>query len=92
MGNLVQIENGGIKAESWFFRTRRWGRYELEKKSYLIGHPNLSPMISAVVSQRLATLYELQSVYSSEDLFNLYEVVLVKLHNENVEYKKMRKK
>lgn len=57
-----------------------------------MGYPNLSPMIGAIVSNKLATLYELQSVYGVEDLFDLYEVILVKLHNENVIYSRRKKK
>lgn len=57
-----------------------------------MGYPNLSPMIGAVVSNKLATLYELQTVYGVEDLFDLYEVILVKLHNENVVYSRRKKK
>ena len=56
-----------------------------------MGYPNLSPIIGAVISNKLATLNELQSVYGSEDLFDLYEVVLVKLHNENVIYSRRKK-
>lgn len=57
-----------------------------------MSYPNLSPMIGLIVSSKLATLYELQTVYGSEDLFDLYEVVLVKLHNENVIYESKRKR
>lgn len=57
-----------------------------------MSYPNLSPQIGTVVGSKLATLYELQTVYGSEDLFDLYEVILVKLHNENVIFEKRRKK
>lgn len=57
-----------------------------------MGYPNLSPQIGAVVGHKLATLYELQTIYGSEDLFDLYEVILVRLHNENVIYDRRRKK
>lgn len=57
-----------------------------------MGYPNLSPIIGAVISNKLATLYELQTVYGTEDLFDLYEVILVKLHNENILYNKRKKK
>lgn len=57
-----------------------------------MSYPNLSPIIGAVISSKLATLYEIQTIYGSEDLFDLYEVVLVKLHNENVVYNRRKKK
>ena len=57
-----------------------------------MSYPNLSPQIGAVVGSKLATLYELQTVYGSEDLFDLYEVILVKLHNENVIFDRKRKR
>lgn len=57
-----------------------------------MSYPNLSPMIGAVVASKLCTLYELQTVYGSEDLFDLHEVVLVKLHNENIIFDRRRKK
>ena len=56
-----------------------------------MGYPNLSPLIGAVIANKLATLYELQTVYGTEDLFDLYEVILVKLHNENVIYSRRKK-
>lgn len=56
-----------------------------------MSYPNLSPIIGAVINSRLATLYELQTVYGTDDLFDLYEVILVKLHNENVIYSKRKK-
>lgn len=57
-----------------------------------MSYPNLSPIVGAVIGSKLSTLYELQTIYGSEDLFDLYEVVLVKLHNENVIYNKRKKK
>jgi hypothetical protein len=37
-----------------------------------------------VVSRRLATLHELQTIYGAEDLYNLLEVIVVDGHNERV--------
>ena len=39
-------------------------------------------MTGIVVSQKLATLCELQSVYSYEDLLDFYEIVVVNNINE----------
>lgn len=57
-----------------------------------MSYPNLSPQIGTVVGSKLATLHELQTIYGSEDLFDLHEVILVKLHNENVIFDRKRKK
>ena len=57
-----------------------------------MSYPNLSPQIGAVISHELASLYELQTIYGAEDLFDLYEVILVKLHNENIIFDRRRKK
>lgn len=56
-----------------------------------MSYPNLSPIIGSIVNSKLATLYELQTVYGSEDLIDLYEVILVKLHNENIIYNRRKK-
>jgi hypothetical protein len=40
--------------------------------------------IGVVVSHRLATLHELDTVYGSEDLCDLLEVIVVDGHNERV--------
>jgi hypothetical protein len=40
--------------------------------------------IGAIVSRRLATLHELQTVYGAEDLYDLLEVIAVDAHNERV--------
>ena len=39
-------------------------------------------MIGVIVSRRLATLHELQTVYSLEDAVDLYEVAAVNSYNE----------
>ena len=47
-------------------------------------YANVSHAIGRVVSQRLASLRELQHDYSSEDFYNLLEIMAVDQHNENV--------
>lgn len=48
----------------------------------------MPPLVSMVVTSRRATLHELQTVYSLEDLHDLAEVVLVEAHNQRVLSKK----
>jgi len=40
--------------------------------------------IGRVVSRRLATLHELQTVYGSQDLYDLMEIMAVDAYNNNV--------
>lgn len=45
-------------------------------------YPTVAGVIGVVVSSKLATLYELQTIYSYEDMLDLYEVYLVNNYNE----------
>lgn len=48
----------------------------------MIDYPTVSGLIGVVVSKKLATLYELQTIYSYDDLQDLYEIILVNNYNE----------
>lgn len=37
-----------------------------------------------IISKRLATLHELDTVYGAEDLWNLIEIAIVDNHNESI--------
>lgn len=43
---------------------------------------NVDGRIGAVVSRRLATLHELETIYSYEDLLDLYEIIVIDNINE----------
>lgn len=43
---------------------------------------NVDGRIGVVISRRLATLHELQTIYSYEDLLDLYEIIVVDNINE----------
>jgi hypothetical protein len=45
---------------------------------------NVSEVIGAVTFRRLATLYELQTVYSYRDALDMYEIILTSNYNERV--------
>ena len=45
---------------------------------------NVSPMLSILVSEKMATVYELQTVYSTEDTYLMFEILLVNKHNEGL--------
>jgi hypothetical protein len=49
----------------------------------LIEYPTVPGLIGVVVSSGFATLYELQTVYSYEDMIDLYEITLVNNYNES---------
>lgn len=48
-------------------------------------------MIASVVNSKLATLYELQTVYSYEDLYTFHELIIIKIGNEQKQRKKLEK-
>lgn len=58
----------------------------------MAGYVNVPPMIGSVVNSKLASLYELQSIYGTEDLFDLYEVILIKIANEQKIMDRIREK
>lgn len=53
---------------------------------------NVPPLIASVVNSRLATLNELQTIYGLEDLYDLYEIVIIKIANQQKMNKKAREK
>jgi hypothetical protein len=50
---------------------------------------NLSALIGGLISSRLCTLHELQTVYSLEDALNLWEVLSIDGYNRQ-QYEKRR--
>ena len=51
-------------------------------------YPTIPAMVGVVISKRLATLYELQTIYSVDDLVDMYEIVAINNYNEAEIYKK----
>lgn len=45
-----------------------------------------------VLSKHLATLYELETIYSYEDLLNLYEIVTINAINEEIAMEEVKRK
>ena len=54
----------------------------------MIEYPSVSGLIGVVISKRLATLFELQTIYSLDDLYDMYEVILVNNYNESLLWEK----
>lgn len=42
----------------------------------------MSRLIGDIVSAKMADLHELQTIYSLEDAYNLYEILQVDLYNQ----------
>lgn len=50
----------------------------------MLEYINTSAVIATIVSSKLATLHELQTVYGVEDAYNLLEIVNINAHNKAV--------
>ena len=50
----------------------------------LLCYPNIGRAIGAVLSSRIASLAELDTVYGTEDVWTLLEIVSIDAHNERV--------
>lgn len=50
----------------------------------LLDYANVPASIGTVVSMHLATLHELDTVYGTQDLFDLVEIISVDTHNRNL--------
>ena len=48
-------------------------------------YANVPPLIAIIVTSKLATLYELQTVYGVKDAYDLMEIILVNNANSHVE-------
>jgi len=44
---------------------------------------NVTQTVGTIISQRLATLHELQTIYSLEDALDMLEVISVDAYNHN---------
>ena len=58
----------------------------------MAGYVNVPPMIGAVVNSKLATLHELETVYGFEGLFDLYEIILIRVANEQSTIEKAKQR
>lgn len=58
----------------------------------LAEYANISPVFAAVIGRNLATLRELETVYSLPDALNLLEIITVQNYNEWAVMEESRKK
>ena len=54
----------------------------------MIEYPTVSGLVGVVISKKMATLFELQTIYSLDDLYDMYEVILVNNYNESLLWEK----
>lgn len=76
---------GGIAVAPKFFSRRipiDFGFSAYIPAGDLIQYANVPRIIGTLISSRLATLAELQTVYGVEDAYNLLEVLSVDVNNE----------
>ena len=72
----MAVAEGGVCITYRFFATRLWQDYGVGRgRGGGLDYLNLTQTIGALVSSRICTLHELQTVYGLEDAFNLLEVV-----------------
>lgn len=48
-------------------------------------------MVGQIIYQKIATLHELQTVYSLEDLYIMYEAIAVPMYNEYTQIENMKR-
>jgi hypothetical protein len=58
----------------------------------LAEYTNVPAAVSAVISARLATLHECDTIYSVEDIYLMLEIVSVDTFNKNVVTEYVRRK
>ena len=71
-----------------FFRSRCkldiGKRYSGGESSKFKEYKNIPPIIGVLVSRKLATLTELQTVYGVQDAYDLLEIVMIDDYNREV--------
>lgn len=79
-----------MEAARKFFYSRRYPNYGYIEPSSVrqIGYANVPRIIGMLVSRKLATLIELQTVYGAKDAYDLLEVMTVDSYNDYLARKK----
>ena len=90
-------EGGGPQPSPKFFRGRRAvgalrKDHDAEAIAGLISPENVTERIATVVRAKLATLAELDTVYSLRDLYDLLELAAVEAYNRRVAEKHYEEK
>lgn len=56
-----------------------------------MAYPNVPRLIGALVSNRMATMHELGTIYGAEDAYDMLEILNVDAHNQLALTKRRRK-
>ena len=68
-----------------FFKTRRVIDFGPNGDSHqYLQYKNIPQSIGAVVSSRMASLHDLQTIHGMEDVYDMIEVLNVDNHNQNI--------
>lgn len=54
----------------------------------MMAYPNTPHIIGALVSSKMASLHELQTVYGAEDAYDMFEIIGVDAYNQQLLTKK----
>lgn len=58
----------------------------------MMEYPTLPAILGVVISEKMATLFELQTIYSYEDMEQMYETISVNNYNEWLMMEEAKKK
>jgi hypothetical protein len=87
--NMGFLETGGRKQ----FLLPQQTRYRnAVSKRGRAGYANVSGLMGTIVSRGLATLHELQSIYSFEDALDMSEIIMVQDYNEWAEMEEAKRR
>ena len=65
---------------------------QMQSKYPTKDYVNIGSMIGTLIANRVATLYELQTIYSLEDAMDMYEAIAIPKYNEWKQFEIMSKK
>lgn len=83
MADAPRAASGVFQAARGFFFSRKPLDLGANFSSVeLLSYQNVPQSIGVVVSSGKATLYELQTVYGTQDLYNFLEIIAIDLHNQ----------
>ena len=95
--HVDKTSRGSVQSER-FFSDRRASRLRAiprpggHKAAGVIDYPEVPAMFGVIITRRIATLYELQTIYSLDDAVDLYEIVAVNNYNEWRQTEAVKKK
>jgi len=53
---------------------------------------NVDGYIGTIIAEGKATLHELKTIYSLQDMYDLYEIIAVQRYNEHLAYEHAKRK